>query len=87
MNDPLKPQEAKVLAEFPDQKRRSKYPWEEWLDGRVFLLRKGEQYNTGTETMRAVASSAAKKAGKKLRSKITKDEDGCEALVIQAVDQ
>ncbi len=75
---------ARVLPEFPDQRRKGKYPWDEWLDGQVRLLRKGEQYSTETATMRAVASSAAKKAGKRLRSKVMTDEDGCEALVIQA---
>ena len=84
MSEPDIPKEPKILDKFPVQSRRGKYPWEEWLDGQVRLLRKGEQYTTSTETMRAVASNAAKKAGKRLRSKVTKDDDGCEALIIQA---
>ena len=86
MSEPDIPKAPKILDEFPDPKRRGKYPWDEWLDGKVRLLRKGDQYTTSTDTMRAVASNAAKKAGKRLRTKVTKDDDGCEALIIQALD-
>lgn len=77
--------EPEILDEFPDQKRGGKYPWNEWLDGQVRMLRKGEQYETTTASMRAIASAAAKKAGKRLRSKEVKDENG-EALVIQVYE-
>ncbi len=36
--------------------------------------------------MRAIAVSAAKRAGKRLRTQVTKDEDGTEALIVQAID-
>ena len=78
---------AKTLDEFPESKRRGKYPWHLWLDGRVWLLRRGEgeDYETTSPSMRAIANSAAKKEGKRLQTTITKDEDGTEALVIQVV--
>lgn len=76
---------AKTLEEFPESKRRGKYPWHEWLDGRVWLLRRGEDYVTTSPSMRAIATSAAKKEGKRLQTTITKDGDGTEALVIQVV--
>ena len=36
--------------------------------------------------MRAIATSAAKRAGKHLRTQMTEDDHGTEALVIQAID-
>jgi hypothetical protein len=74
------------LKRFPEPKRRGKYPWEEWLDGSVWLLRHGEDYETSSASMRAIATSAAKTAGKRLRTQVTEDDDGTEALVIQAFD-
>jgi hypothetical protein len=74
---------ARQLAQFPKARRQSKYPWDQWLDGSVWLLRKGEDYETTSPSMRAIATSAAKKEGKRLRTQITVDEDGIEALVIQ----
>lgn len=47
----------------------------------------GEDYTTTTASMRAIASSAAKSAGKRLRTQIVKDDDGTEALAIQANDE
>ena len=37
--------------------------------------------------MRATASKAAKNADKRLRTQVTKDDDGTEVLAIQAVDE
>lgn len=74
---------AKRLKEFPGGPTRGRYPWEEWLDGSVWQLRKDEDYSISTASMRAAASRAAKAAGKRLQSRITKDDDG-EGLVIQA---
>jgi hypothetical protein len=85
MSKSKEPNKPKILDAFPEEKRRSKYDWDEWLDGKVRLLRRGEHYKTSTPTMRAVASSAAKKRDMRLRTKGTKDDDGCEALVIQAL--
>ncbi len=74
------------LKQFPEPKRRGKYPWDAWLDGSVWLLRRGEDYETSSASMRAIATSAAKTAGKRLRTQVTEDEDGTEALVIQALN-
>lgn len=77
---------AKQLDEFPKRQRQSKYPWDQWLDGHVWLLRKGEDYETTSPSMRAIATTAAKREGKRLQTRIAQDEDGTEALVIQVVD-
>ena len=79
---------AKQLKEFPRHKRRRrKYPWDEWLNGKPWLLRHGEDYETSTPTMRAVATKAAQAAGKRLETQATTDDDGTEALIIQAVEE
>jgi hypothetical protein len=35
---------ARKLKEFPGGPTRGRYPWDQWLDGSVWLLRKGEDY-------------------------------------------
>ena len=81
---------AKKLDQFPDRTRRGIYPWDKWLNGEIWLLRRGkgegDDYETTTASMRATAVSAAKRAGKRVRTQVTTDEDGTEALIIQAID-
>lgn len=78
---------AKRLDEFPDERRRGKYPWHEWFDGGVWLLRQGEDFQTSAASMRATAFRAAAAASKQIRTRITTDDDGTEALVIQVVEK
>ena len=75
---------AKKLDSFPSAQRRSKYPWHEWLDGGTWALRHGEDYKTGSESMRATTVKAAQAAGKSVRTQISKDDDGVEVLIVQA---
>ncbi len=80
MSDP------EILSEFPAPGRPRKYDWNSWLDGQVRKLKRGEHYETSTASMRATASNAAKKSGRKLRTKAVTETDGTEALIIQAYD-
>ena len=77
---------AKKLNEFPggDIPTRAKYPWDEWLDGSPWLLRKGEDYLTNTDSFRAVANKAARDRARKLKTRTVKDKDG-EGIAIQAL--
>jgi hypothetical protein len=77
---------AEKLKEFPGGPTRGKYRWDLWLDGSAWLLRKGDDYEISSLSMRAVASRAAKAAGKKVRTRLRKDPDGSEALIIQAYE-
>lgn len=79
-------EEPEVLPEFPTAGRPRKYDWDSWLDGQVRKLIQGKHYETSTASIRATASNAAKKAGKKLRSKSMTEDDGTEALIIQAYE-
>jgi hypothetical protein len=76
--------EPEILPEFPEARRKGKYPWDQWLDGQVRVLRRGEHYETTTPSMRAIAGDAAKREGKGLRTRAV-SEDGTEALIIQAI--
>lgn len=79
---------AEKLNEFPGGNRTKgggKYPWDEWLDGSVWLLRQGEDFSTSMISFRATASKMAKRNGKKVRSRTVNDEHG-EGLAIQAYE-
>jgi hypothetical protein len=76
---------ARKLKSFPGRRATSRaYPWEQWLDGSVWLLRSGEDYSITTDSMRAAVSRAAKQAGKRARTSVVEDDDGTEALAVQA---
>lgn len=74
---------AEKLSAFPG---RPPYDWDRWLDGAPWRLRKGEDYDIDTASMRAAVSRAAKARGKRVRTRLVRDEDGAEALVVQAYD-
>jgi hypothetical protein len=80
---------AEKLENFPGGARTKgggrKYPWDEWLDGSIWLLRKDEDYSSTTLSFRATISKTAKREGKKVRSRTVKDERG-EGLAIQAYE-
>jgi len=42
---------AEVLDEWP-KSARSLYPWDEWLDGRIWRLKAGEDFTIPLENMR-----------------------------------
>lgn len=77
---------AERLTEWPQQARKSKYPWHEWLDGSVWRLRRGEgeDFKVSIASFRAAASRAAKERNKSVSTQVMKDEQGRECLVIQA---
>lgn len=58
-----------------------RYPWEEWLDGGIWKLKQGEDFQAKLQTFRSNAGTQAKKRGGKLRTRTLKEEDG-EYLVI-----
>lgn len=76
---------AKRLKEFPGEHVRDRYPWDEWLDGSAWLLRRGDDYTITTASMRAAASRAATERNKRVRTSAQED-DGAEALAIQAYE-
>lgn len=60
--------------------KKSKYPWDKWLDGSIWQLTQGRDYAIKTSSLRVTATKEAKERGLKLRTKIVDSK----CLVIQA---
>jgi len=65
--------------------RPKKYPWEEWLNGETWELRGGRDFQTRGESFRAMAWQAAEQRGKRVKTRIVRDDEG-ESLVIRAYE-
>jgi hypothetical protein len=74
---------AKRLDEFPPLSNRgtpSKYPWTEWLDGNVWELVPGKDFNCSITTMRSQFAIRARMRGLTFRTTFTGDR-----LVVQTI--
>jgi hypothetical protein len=72
----------RVLDNFPALKGQTRYPWDEWLDGRVWALTVGEDFNAKVNTLKANAQLQAKKRGGRIRTRLLEDGDK-QTLVIE----
>lgn len=78
---------AELLEKFEHQRTRqgkSKYPWQEWLDGNPWKLEAGVDYNCMAQSLVSSASKFAQRNGFGVRSSIS--EDGL-TLTLQAVER
>lgn len=66
--------------------RQTKYPWDKWLDGETWELRKGRDYESTLESLRGRASRAASQRGKKVKTRIIRDGHG-EGIAIRAYEE
>lgn len=73
---------AKQLESFKFRTRGrvQKYPWNEWLDGSIWELKKGEDFTINTRIMRNSARSAADRRRVQIRTQIPNEN----TLIIQA---
>jgi hypothetical protein len=73
---------ATILNEDPiwHTSRRSKYNWDEWLDGRTWSLKKDEDFAVSVTSLRTAAANAARVRGLGLKSKPTAD-----GIILRAV--
>jgi hypothetical protein len=83
---------AKVLKSFTFETRArggfaSKYPWQEWMDGRIHQLEAGKDFNGKAQTFRYLAAKQAKKLGKTLNFALIKKGEGKDAVVTAVVIQ
>lgn len=53
--------------------RRGKYPWKDWLNGSVWELHKGADFDCSILTIRSAACYAAMRRGKRVSVQITDD--------------
>ena len=75
---------AQRVDQLPGGNKRGRpavYPWEEWLDGHVWRLMQGEDFQGDAKGFKSTARSAAGRAGLQIITRTT-DEPG--ALYIQA---
>lgn len=80
---------AEVIEQFPSEQRRAtrRYPWDDWADGRIWKLRRGEDFDANPDQFRNRLYSQAKKRGLEARTSKTVEEDGTEVLVFQMVSR
>ena len=64
---------AKIVDEMPGRSRASKFPWDEWFDGQVWLLVPGEDFESSVEGFRSSAHNAAKRMGFNLSTTVRDD--------------
>lgn len=73
---------AKVLESFEfGHDRRSKYPWSEWLDGRIWQLERGSDFDVAPARLQTQIAKRARHAGVRVRTSAS--QDGA-TVVIQA---
>lgn len=65
--------------QFSRHPHASKYPWDEWLDGSVWKLTKGEDFDVEPDSMTVTIYTTAKKRGHKVRT-----SKGPDFVVLQA---
>ena len=58
----------------------SKYPWDQWLNGKPWKLMRGKDFDRAADSLRASVSAAAKRRG--MTCRMTKPDD--KTLIIQA---
>lgn len=73
---------ARVVKTLPSKGGNKKYPWPEWLDGRVWELTAGEDFQVDIQLMRTQANVTAARLGKRAKTRVVGD-----TLYIQGVPQ
>ena len=80
---------AKRLTEYEFGKAKFKYPWDSWLDGGIYRLEHGKDFQGEVESMRVNIYTAAKRIGIRVRTSveapINKESKGAD-IVMQAYD-
>ena len=73
---------AEILEDFEFTHRGSaKYPWDLWLDGQVWKIIRGTDYQCASASMRTAAFLAARTRNKNVRTNMIMDG---KAIVVQA---
>lgn len=54
--------------------RRSKYPWDEWLDGTIWRVKQGEDFDIDTKNFRNSVRAAAFKRGLGVHTEVEDDK-------------
>lgn len=73
---------ARTLEEFPAPTGQQRYPWDQWLDGRVWELTQGTDFAAKPSTFRTNAQLQASKRGGTAKTRSLKQGDA-EVVVLQ----
>lgn len=67
----------------PNTPGNRKHPWEHWLDGSIWRIRRFQDFTCAIHTLRAQLYTQSRMRGKKMRIHV----EDAETLVIQAYDR
>ena len=74
---------ARTLEQFPSPTSgRRRYPWDQWMDGQIWLLVPDEDFTAKPTTIRTMATQQAIRRGGRVRCRVV-HEDGREKLAMQ----
>ena len=74
---------ARRVKAFPEPVRASKYPWADWLDGEIWELKSGEDFDGKPTNFRSVALAQARNRGGKVKTHLRKLDDGSARMYLQ----
>lgn len=75
---------ARKLDQFPLSKA-AKYPWDEYMDGNVWELTRGEDFDCSVTSMQGAARTQANRRRGTVRMRTRHSNDGRELVVLQFV--
>jgi len=65
---------ARTLDTFPALPSQARHAWDEWLDGRVWRLARGEDFSGKAKTLVQNARGQAKRRGGTVRTRLLDEE-------------
>lgn len=68
--------------DFHAKHGNTKYPWDQWGDGRVWELAHGEDFEVEPDVMRGQVIVRARKEGRRVKTNVVKAADGKPATVV-----
>jgi hypothetical protein len=74
---------ARRVKAFPEAVRPTKYPWADWLDGEIWELKSGEDFDGKPTNFRSVALSQARNRGGRVKTHLQKLDDGSAKMYLQ----
>lgn len=76
---------ATVMEAAGNLTTRPRYDWDNWLDGRRWLLVRGVDFSQAIRSFRGYAFTVAKQRGLRIATHVTKTDAGEDALEIQVL--
>lgn len=77
------PEVVRTRIEFPGRNKKNQVDWDALVDGRVYRLRPGADFDSKPHSIQSAAHQAAKRRGKLCRTKV---EDGSVFIQFYSVE-